>query len=224
MRRFLSKVLTIVWKDVLVELRTKDLFSAMIFFALLVVVIFDFAFEPGTQRVLLVAPGVLWVAYIFAGILGLSRSFVLEKDRGCLEGLLLCPVEREALYLGKMLGNFLFMLIMEGLIFFPFAVLLNLPLFLPRLVPVAVLATLGLAAVGSLFSAMAVHTKAREIMLPLLLLPVVVPVIIAAVKATGLILAGEPWSALTPWWQILVAFDVIFLVVSALTFEFVVME
>ncbi|MFQ5988027.1 MAG: heme exporter protein CcmB [Dehalococcoidia bacterium] len=222
MRGFWGKVFAIVWKDILSELRARDIITSVFIFALLVIVIFNFAFEPGAENIGIVAAGVLWVAFTFAGVLGLNRSFVLEKDKGCLEGLMLCPVDREVIYVGKMLSCFIFMLIIELIILPIFSILLNLPLFPPGLVLITVLATIGFVAVGTLFSAIAVNTRAREIMLPLLFLPIVVPVIIAAVKGSALVLEAAPWSSLWSWLEIIVAFDVIFLVMSAFAFEFVI--
>jgi heme exporter protein B len=221
---FLQKVLAIVQKDLAVELRTREMLSSMFVFALLVIVIFNFAFELRIENVREVAPGVLWVTFTFAGMLGLNRSFVLEKDRGCLEGLLLCPVDRSAIYFGKMLGNVIFMAIVEAIILPIFSVLFNISLFHPILLLIVVLGTLGFAGVGTLFSAMAVHTRSREVMLPVLLFPVVVPAMIAAVKATGGILDGQAFSEIAHWVRLLVAFDVIFLVVSFMTFDYVVEE
>ncbi|MGA9348140.1 MAG: heme exporter protein CcmB [Anaerolineae bacterium] len=222
--RFLRRVLDIVQKDVAVELRTKEMLSSMFVFALLVIVIFNFAFELRVEDVRKVAPGVLWVTFAFAGMLGLSRSFALEKDKGCLEGLLLCPVDRSAIYFGKMLGNVIFMSIVEAIILPLFSVLFNVSLFEPVLILIVILGTLGFAGVGTLFSAMAVHTRAREVMLPVLLFPVVVPAMIAAVKATGGILDGRPFSEIAHWLRLLVAFDVIFLAMSFMTFDYVVEE
>lgn len=222
MKKFLGKVLAILWKDILSELRTRDIVVSVLVFALLVIVIFNFAFEP--ERVGLVAAGILWVALTFAGVLGLSRSFVLEKDKDCLEGLMLCPVDREVIYFGKMLGSLTFILVVAVIVLPIFFILFNLPIFRPELVLIVVLATIGFASVGTLFSALAVNTKAREIMLPILFFPIVAPVIIAAVKATGLVFAGESWSSLSSWLQIMAAFDIIFLVVSSLVFEFIVEE
>jgi len=220
----LGKVFAILWKDILSELRTKDVATSVLVFALLVIVIFNFAFEPGTEQKGLVAPGILWVAFTFAGVLSLGRSFVLEKEKGCMEGLMLCPVHRDVIYLGKMLGSLAFMLIVEAIVFPIFLMLFDLPLFMPRLGLIAILATVGFVSVGTLFSALAVNTRAREVMLPILFFPVVTPVIIAAVKASGLILEGGAWSDMSSWLQILVAFDVVFLVVSALVFEYVIEE
>lgn len=221
---FLRKILAIVHKDIIAELRTKEMFSSMFVFALLVIVIFNFAFELRVANVKQVAPGVLWVAFTFAGMLGLNRSFILEKDKGCLEGLLLAPVDRSAIYFGKMLGNLIFMSVVEAIVLPIFWVLFNPPLFSPALIPVIVLGTLGFAGVGTLFSAIAVHTRAREVMLPILLFPIVVPLMIAAVKITGGLLDGQPLSEMRNWLNLLVGFDVIFLTVSYMTFDYVVEE
>jgi len=222
--RFLRKVLAIVQKDVAVELRTKEILSSMFIFALLVIVIFSFAFELRVEDVRQVTPGVLWVTFIFAGTLGLNRSFALEKDRGCLEGLLLCPVDRSAIYFGKVLGNVIFMLILEAIILPIFSVLFNVSLFQPALILIIVLGTLGYAGVGTLLSAMAAHTRAREVMLPILLFPIMVPAMIAAVKATGGIVDGQQLSEIAHWVRLLVVFDVIFLAISFMTFDYVVEE
>jgi len=217
-------VLAIVQKDLAVELRTREMLSSMFVFALLVIVIFNFAFELRVENVRQVAPGVLWVTFTFAGMLGLNRSFVLEKDKGCLEGLLLCPVDRTAIYFGKMLGNVIFMTVVEAIILPIFSVLFNISLFHPILLLIVVLGTLGFAGVGTLFSAMAVHTRAREVMLPVLLFPVVVPAMIAAVKASGGILDGQAFSEIAHWVRLLTVFDVVFLAISFMTFDYVVEE
>jgi heme exporter protein B len=196
----------------------------MFVFALLVIVIFNFAFELRVANVKQVAPGVLWVTFTFAGMLGLNRSFILEKDKGCLEGLLLAPVDRSAIYFGKMLGNLIFMSVVEAIVLPIFWVLFNPPLFSPMLILVIVLGTLGFAGVGTLFSAVAVHTRAREVMLPVLLFPIVVPLMIAAVKITGGLLDGQLLSEMRNWMNLLVGFDVIFLTVSYMTFDYVVEE
>ena len=224
MTPFMRKVLAIVAKDVASELRTREALSSMFVFALLVIVIFNFAFELRVDNKGAVAPGVLWVAIVFAGMLGLNRSFITEKDRGCLEGLLLCPVDRSAIFAGKMVGNLLFMGAVEAVLLPVFAAFFDLPVFTPRLLLIVVLGTVGFAAVGTLFAAVAVHTRTREVMLPVLLLPVAVPVLVAAVKATGDALASPPPLTEGPWLGILVAFDVIFLTAAMLTFEYVFQE
>ena len=218
------KVLAITWKDVLSEMRTREIIFSVLVFTLLVLVIFNFAFGASQEMIALVAPGILWATFAFAGVLSLSRSFIPEKEEGCLEGLMACPISREVIYFGKMLSSLAFMLIVEAIALPIFSFLFNLPVFLPQLVTITVLATIGFVTVGTLFSALAVNTRAREMILPILFLPVVVPVIICAVKASGLALSGEPWSELSPWLQVIGAFDVIFLVVSFLVFAFVIEE
>ena len=224
MSKSIGKIFAIIRKDLISESRARDVAASVLIFALLVIVIFNFAFEPGAETTKLVAPGILWVAITFAGVLSFNRSFVLEKEKGCLEGLKLCPINHETIYLGKMLGSLIFILIVEIIIFPIFSVLFALPLFMPTLALIAVLATVGFVSVGTLFSALSVNTKAREILLPILFFPVCAPVIIAAVKATGLVLQGEAVASLSSWLQIIAVFDVIFVVVSVLIFPFVIEE
>ena len=225
MRSLLSPVLALLWKDVVLELRTKDIVVSVLLFSLLVIVIFNFAIDPTPQRVAVVAPGILWVAFIFGGVLGLTRSFALEKEHGNLQGLLLTPVGRDAIFFGKMLGIFVFMSVVEAITYPIFAVMFNLSLtVVPELIPVALLATLGIATVGTVFSAMAVNTRSREVMLPLLFLPVVIPVIVGAVEATGVVIRGEGGSDLVRWIPLLAAFDAVFLVVCPFAFNMVVEE
>jgi heme exporter protein B len=222
--RFWAKVITITWKDTLSEIRTKEIVSSVLVFTILVIVIFNFAFAASQEMMRLVAPGILWATFAFAGVLSLNRAFVPENEQGCLEGLMLCPVGREVIYAGKLLGSLLFMLVIEAIALPIFTFLFNLPVLSLQMVTIAILATIGFVAVGTLFSALAVNTKARELVLPVLFLPVVVPVIISAVEASRLALAGEPWGKLASWLQIIGAFDVIFLVVSYLIFAFVIEE
>ena len=219
-----SKMLVIVWKDVLSELRTREIVSSVLVFAILVIVVFNFAFGDSQETAISLAPGILWVTFAFAGVLSLNRSFVLEKEEGCLEGLMACPVSREAIYMGKMLGSLIFMLFIEAIVLPVFALLFNVNVISLPLVAVALLATLGFVAVGTLFSALAVNTRAREMVLPILFFPIVAPVIICAVNASGLALAGESWNNLASWLEIMGAFDVIFLVASYLVFPFAVEE
>jgi len=222
--RFLDQILAIIYKDVTAELRTKEMFSSMFVFALLAVVIFNFAFELRVADAVTIAPGVLWVSVAFAGMLGLNRSFVLEKDRGCLDGLLLAPVDRSAIYFGKMLGNFFFITVVEAIILPIFSALFNVNLIQPLILLVLLLGTLGFSGVGTLFSAMAVHTRAREVLLPVLLFPVIVPALIAAVKLTAGLLDGQALADMANWMQLLVAFDIILVAVSYMTFDYVIEE
>jgi heme exporter protein B len=223
LRSAAGKTMAIVWKDITSEMRTKEIATSLVAFALLVIVVVSFTLEPG-ENTSPIAAGILWVAFTFAGVLGLSRSFVIEKDKGCLQGLMLCPVDRSILYLGKMLSIVVFMIVVEVIIIPVFIVLLDQSGFPPQLAVIALLATIGFAAVGTLFSAMAVNTRAREVMMPLLFLPVASPVIIAAIKSTALVLAGGSWGDIASWLGIMAAFDAIFLAVSPLVFEFVIEE
>ncbi len=222
--RFWRKVVAITWKDTVSELRTREIISSVLVFTILVIVIFNFAFGASQQTMELVAPGMLWVTFAFAGVLSLNRSFVPEKEQGCLEGLMLCPVSREVIYTGKMLGSLLFMLIIEAIALPIFAFLFNLPVLSLELITITILTTIGFVAVGTLFSALAVNTKAREVVLPVLFLPIVIPIVVCAVKASGLALSGESWSGLSSWLEIIAAFDAIFLVVSLFVFAFVIEE
>ena len=216
--------LAVVWKDAVLETRTKDTVVSVFVFALLVIVVFNFALNPTPQSVGLVAPGILWVAFTFGGVLGLTRTFAVERERGGMQGLLLTPVGRDEIYLGKVLSIFVLMIAVEVVTFPIFAVIYDLPLLAPGFIPVAVLATVGIAAVGTLFSAMAVNTRAREVMLPLLFLPIAVPVVVAAVEASGPALAADPWGGALPWLPILAVYDAVFLVVCSLAFGYVVQD
>jgi heme exporter protein B len=222
---YIRKVYAIVAKDVAAELRTREMLSSMFVFSLLVILVFNFAFDLRADNQKTLAPGVLWVAIAFAGMLGLSRSFIMEKDRGSMEGLLLTPVDRSAIYLGKMLGNLLFIGVVVVIILPIFIVLFNLSAeYLPSLVGVVILGTIGFAGVGTLFSAMAVHTRAREVLLPILLFPVVIPVMLASVKLTAAVLDGVPFADVQNWFSLLVGFDLIFLALSFMLFDYVMEE
>jgi heme exporter protein B len=214
----------IVWKDLAAELRSRELISAMLVFALLVIFIFNFALELNVEARENVTSGVLWVTFAFAGTLGLNRSMAMEKDRGCLDGLLLAPVDRSAIYFGKMLGNLVFMLIVEIIVLPVYSILYNINLFNPGLIAVILLGSLGYVAVGTLLSSMAVQTRTRDILLPILLFPVVLPLFIAAVKASGGFLQGIPMDEITPWLNLLAVYDVIFTAVAFMVFDFVVEE
>ncbi|MBI4180399.1 MAG: heme exporter protein CcmB [Chloroflexi bacterium] len=221
---FWRKVIAITWKDALSEMRTREIIFSVLVFTLLVIVIFNFAFGTSQEVIVLVAPGSLWVTFAFAGVLSLNRAFIPEKEQGCLEGLMACPISREIIYVGKVVSSLLFMLIIEAIALPIFAFLFNLPMLSLQVITITVLTTVGFVAVGTLFSALAVNTKAREMVLPILFLPIVVPIIIGAVEASGLALAGESWASFSSWLGIIVAFDAIFLVASFLVFAFVVEE
>jgi heme exporter protein B len=221
---YLHKVFAIVWKDVRAELRTKDILSSMLVFAGLAVVIFQFAFDLRADNVRLVLPGVVWIAITFSGVLGLNRSFILEQDRGSMEGLLLAPMDRSAIYFGKLIGNLLFIFVVELVLLPLTSIFFNVWVLTPPILLVVVLGTIGFAAVGTLFAALSVNTRAREVMLPILLFPIMVPVLIAGVRAMGALLDGETLQDITQWLRLLVAYDAIFLAAAFLLFDYVVEE
>lgn len=217
------KIWAIVRKDWTAEMHSREMLGSMLVFALVVIFVFSFSFELRVGTANQIAPGVLWVTFTFAGMLGLGRSFIQEKDQGCLDGLLLCPVDRSVIYLGKMLSNMLFISVIEAIVLPLYFALFDLA-FRPMILVVTFLGTFGFAAVGSLFSAMSVHARAREVLLPVLLFPVVIPALIAAVKITGGLVDGQPWAEMRHWSQLLLGFDVIFIVVSYLLFDYVIEE
>jgi heme exporter protein B len=221
---YFRAVAAVVWKDLVAELRSKELVTAMLIFAILVTLSFNFALELRLDRVGLVAAGLVWVTIIFAGMLGLDRSLAMEKDRGCLDGLLLCPVDRSAIYFGKMIGNLLFMTVVQAIFLPLFSVLFNYPLLSPGILLIVVVGTIGLAGIGTLISTMAVHTRAREVMLPIMLLPLLIPFLLAAVKATRGVLDGLPWNEFQGWIQLMVAYNMILLAAAYMTFDYVVEE
>jgi len=221
-RIFFGHVWAILAKDVRYELRSKQTWTSMGMFALLILVIFNFAFDLHVDNKAAVAPGALWVAFIFASLLGLGRTIAAEREQGSMDRLLLCPVDRKAIYLAKLLGNVLFIGVVELIALPVYAALFDVPLFAGGLLPIVLLGTLGIAIIGTLFATMAAATRARELLLPILVFPLIVPIVIAAVRATEALLVpnvNEP-----PWLGLIIAFDIIFLSVSTLTFQFVIEE
>jgi len=223
---FFRQLRTLIWKDLLVEARGRETVLAGAVFALLVLVIFNFAFDLRVETVAAVAPGVLWVTVTFAGVLSLGRAFARERDRRTLDGLLLAPIDRSALYLAKVVTSVVSMLVVEVVALPAFIALFNLVVNLPLLILALMLGTLGLAGVGTLFAAIAAHTRAREVMLPLLLFPIQVPVILATVKSTGAAIRvpGLDPPDVGQWLGLLIAFDALFLGLSVLLFDYAIEE
>ncbi len=221
---FFSAMTAVIWKDMAAEWRSREMLSAMLVFALLVIFIFNFALELNPVIRATVTSGVLWVTFVFAGTLGLNRSLAMEKDRGCLDGLLLAPVDRTAIYFGKAIANLLFMLMVALIVLPVYSILYNVNLFNPGLLLVILLGSIGYVAVGTLLAAMAVQTRTRDILLPILLFPVVLPLLVAAVKASGGFLDGLPFEEIIPSINLLVVYDVIFTAIAFMVFEYVVEE
>jgi heme exporter protein B len=223
-RSYWDKVWAIIVKDVVAEYRTREMISAMLVFSVLALLIFSFALDLRGEIARAAAPGVLWATVAFSGTLGLSRSLAREQQTGCIDGLLLAPMDRSAIFFGKALGNLAFMVVVEIMLLPLFSALFNVPLLRIGVLGVTVLGTTGYAAVGTLLAAIAVNTRAREVMLPVLLLPLMVPVLIAAVKTTGGLIEGGTLAELGGWVRLLVAYDLVIVAVSMLTFGYVVEE
>jgi len=221
---FLRAIGAVIWKDLSAELRSRELLSAMLVFALLVIIIFNFALELDPKTRAGVTAGVLWVTFVFAGTLGLNRSLAIEKDRGCIDGLLLAPVDRSAIYFGKAIGNLIFMLIVEIIVLPVYSLLYNVNLFKPGLLLVILLGSIGYIAVGTLLATMVVQARTRDILLPILLFPVALPVLMASVKASNGFLQALPLAEIQPWLNLLIVYDIIFTAVAFMVFDYVVEE
>lgn len=224
MKHYLQVIWAVFTKDIRIELRTKDIFTSMAVFAVLAVMMFNFAFELRIPDKTAVIPGVLWVTIIFSGLLGLGRAFISEKDRGSMAGLLLAPVDRSAIYFGKMLASFLFILIMEAFLLPLMMLFFNTNFITIPLLALLFLGTLGFAAVGTVFSGLAVNTRTREVLLPVLLLPVMLPVLMAGIRATIGLMEGDTLTEMMKWYNLVIFFDILYLVIAYLTFDFVVEE
>lgn len=221
---FLRAVLAIVWKDIRAEYRSLELISAMLVFSLLVIIIFNFALNLDIKTRQSVTAGVLWTTFAFAGTLGLNRSMSVEKDRGCLDGLLLAPVDRSAIYFGKAISNLIFMLIVEAVVLPVYSVLYNTNLFQPGLLAVIFLGSIGYVGVGTLLATMSVQTRTRDILLSILLFPVILPVLLPAIIASNGFLAGNKLEDFLFSIGLLIAYDIIFISVAFMVFDNIVEE
>jgi heme exporter protein B len=229
-RRGSVRQLEIVWtllvKDLRVEWRQRETVASVCVFGLLVVFLFNFAFQPAGEETLRLLPGLLWIAFSFAGVLSFNRSFAAERENACLEGISLAPIEPGHIYLGKVISSFLFLAIAEFVVVFAIALWYNFS-FLPVLkwfLCVTFLGTLGYVSVGTIFGAVAANTRMREVMLPVLQFPVAMPVFIAALQSTSSILRGQPSQEFMSWIKLLAGFCIIFIVLSFLLFEYVLEE
>ncbi len=219
-------VLAVAGKDVRAELRSRTALLSALVFAALVLVVFNFARDPTALSATSLAPSVLWVTFALAALLAMNRAFTVERENGALDGLLLAPVSREALFLGKLLANLAFVGSVELVTLPLFTLFFNVSLWprLPAILATTVLATIGFVAVGTIFSAMAVRTRHAELLLPVLLLPFMVPPLIGAVQVTSRLLAGRPWSEMLGWIRLLVLYDIVFVTLCTLVFPALVDE
>jgi len=222
----LRMIATIVAKDLRAELRTKEALTSTIFFSLLVLLVFNFAFDPGTRDVTVVGAGILWIAFLFAGILAMNRLMLNEREDGGIEGLMLCPAPRTSLYVAKCTTLFCLLALSECLTLALFILFFDVPIdgMLAELGLVTLLGTIGLVCLGTSFAAMAVRTRTREVMLPLLLIPIAVPLLIAAVETTSAVLAGDGLAGEGNWLRLLSVFDVLFLTLGYVTFPAILEE
>lgn len=223
---FLRRAWAVVWKDFVIEVRSKQAVTSMIFFAGLMLLILGFALGPDTQAIREAAPGLVWVAVIFTTVLGLNRLYDAEGENRGIEGLFQFPGSRAAVYAGKLTVMVLLLLFVESVLFVLGALLYNLDLVSVAgpLALVALLGTVGIAGIGTLYGALTLNVRAREVLLPLLVFPLVVPVVLATVSATRLLFSGGDLGGLDAWIRLLVAYDVIFTVAPLMVFERVLSE
>ncbi len=222
----LTRATALAWKDLTAERRTKANFNAVVFLAGLILLLFGFALGPDAAALRAAAAGILWLTILFSGVLAFNRSYQLELENGALEALLLYPGSRKTIFLGKLAANLAFVLLVELLVVPVAAVLYDLPLArpFPGLAGVLFLGTVGFVTLGTFYAAMASRVRAREVLLPLLLFPMLVPVVVASVEATSAVLAGDPMGDAGSWMRLLAVFDAIFFVASVLAFEHVIEE
>lgn len=219
---YLSHIWVLVKKDLLSELRSKEILSSMLIFSVLIVVIFSFAFEPDRETIQKVFPGIVWVSFIFAGTLGLNRSFLSERNNDAIMGLMLGVIEPGVIYLAKSISNFIFLLIIQTITLPVMLILLDTPVkgsYL-KLMLVIILGSWGFIFMGTFLSAFSVNTKFSEILLPIILFPIIIPLLIAAVQATGSVISKENLGGFLVWLKVLVAFDVIFTVIPWFLFDY----
>jgi heme exporter protein B len=226
MAEFFRLAGVIAAKDIRLELRSRTALLSAIVFSALVLVVFNFARDPTALAAVDLAPSVLWVTFAFGAVIALNRAFYVERENAALDGILLAPVSRSALYVGKLLANLAFVGVVEAVALPLFVLFFNVSLghALGGILAVTALATLGFVAVGTIFSAMVVRTRFAELMLPVLLLPFMVPPLIGAVQVTAKLLAGRPLSEMLGWLRLLTLFDIVFVTLCILVFPAVVDE
>jgi len=218
---YMRKVRAITRKELQAEWRAKEVFSTMTVFGILAVLVFGMAFDLRVPKSDMVAPGVLWVVLLFAGVLGLNRSFGAEVDRGSLPALLLAPMDRSAIYFGKMIANLIFMLAMLALVLPTILIIFDVNMIRTWILVALILGVLGYVAVGTLFAAMTASARARESMLPILLLPLMVPIFVAGVALTAAVVDGRTLADFWRWLGILVAYDLIFVTIAFIVFDMI---
>lgn len=226
MRDVMREAWIIARKDLTIEFRTRSAFFSAVVFALLAIVIFYFAWDPTGVAAIDLAPGVLWVIFIFSGLLGMHRSFGVEQPDRAIDGLIASPVSRESIFLGKAIASLVFVAAVQAIAIPAVGLFYNLPLtdIAAPLAAIAFLAAIGLVAIGTLFSAMAVNTRLAELLLPMLALPFFVPIVLPAAQATAKLMSGRPVGEAFAWLKLLIAFDIVFVVACTLAYPFTLEE
>jgi len=217
----IKQTLLLLWKDLLLELRRRDSLLTMFFFGTLLLFVFHFSFDLPPDRVAEMAPALLWLAFLFTGTLGLTQLFQVERENHCLEALLLSPLDRGALFLAKSCFTLLLMFLVEAVVMPLFWILFNLEGWnlLPQLFLVTLLGTVGFCVLGTIMSAITLRARARELLLPLVLFPLMIPVILATIRCMENIMSAGELGAAWSWLRLLLGFDVIFVTVGILMFD-----
>jgi len=222
----MKAIISIIRKDIISEFRSRDMFVSMFTFSLIIIFVFNLILDLSSNIKNIVSPVVLWITFLFSGSIGLSRSFAMEKESDAIKGLLLAPIDRSLIYIGKFLSNLTFLLIIEIITIPIFVIIFNYDfnLSLLSLLLVIFIGTIGFSAVGTLFSAMSLNTRLREVLLPILYFPVIIPVLINSINITASILSGSSLSENGSSLQLLIAFDIIFLAAGILLYEYIIEE
>lgn len=213
----------ILSKDILLDFRGRDIIFSVPIFGILLILLFNFALDVTPDMVDDLAPGILWVSFAFSGVLTMNRSFVREKEQGGLEGLLISPISRDIIFFGKAASNFIFMMLVELVLLLAMAVMLGFVAISWVLILTIFLTTIGFATLGTLFSAIAVETRSREVMLPVLFFPLIIPILIGSVEVTSQVIGGTS-GAISRWLPLIVIFDALFLVICPWLFSAIIQE
>lgn len=226
LQRYLRAVVAIVWKDLTIERHTRQVLSIMVVFSIAAVIVFNFALELRLDAARNVATGLLWIVILLAGTLGLNRSLANEQENQSMEAVLIAPIDRSALYLGKVISVCLFVFLLEAILLPIFIAFFNKPYWRPQVILIIVLGTIGYVAAGVLVSSMSIQTRSRDVLLPVLLLPLSLPSVLAAATAASAYMFPElpPWTEVQTPVALVVAFDVLMLTAGFLTYHYVVEE
>ena len=221
---FLVAVWAIIWKDLRIEGRTRQTVSVMVMFSLVTVIMFNFALETNLAAARDVATGLLWATILLAGTLGLNRSLSIERENGTIEAILISPIERNAIYIGKVISVTLFTLMLEAILVVVFIVFFNKPFWRPPVLLILVLGTIGYIAAGVLVTSMTIQTRSREVLLPVLLLPLSLPLVLAAATAVAAYMFPQQpeWSEVQSPVYLVIAYDLLMVSVGLLTYHYVI--